>query len=127
MTTSEPPAPPVLPWYRAYCAAMALLYLACVVGGALLLVFHERIAALDRTMSSSVGFLVYGVVLAVIGFVLMAAFAAALVLPRKPWVWVYHIVLISIGLSSPCCMLASVPLLIFWIKPETRAYFGRSA
>jgi hypothetical protein len=117
--------PKVVVWQRVYCAAMALLYLACIVGGVLLLVFQRQIAEADRSGDGRVVALIYGVMLTAIGFVLFAAFAAALFLPPKPWVWIYHIVLISIGLTSPCCMPASIPLLIFWIRPETRTYFGR--
>jgi hypothetical protein len=34
-------------------------------------------------------------------------------------------VLICIGMNSCCLLPASIPLLIFWIKPETKTYFGR--
>jgi hypothetical protein len=30
-------------------------------------------------------------------------------------------------MTSVCCIPACVPLLIYWIKPETKAYFGRTA
>jgi F0F1-type ATP synthase assembly protein I len=57
--------------------------------------------------------------------VLLVAAAFTFFLKPKPWVWTYDLVLICFGLSSyllPVC----VPLLIFWIKPETKKHFGRT-
>jgi hypothetical protein len=54
---------------------------------------------------------------------LAAAFVAALFLPRKRWAWVCHMVLICLGLTG-CFFPASLPLLLFFIKPETQAYFN---
>ena len=96
------------------------------VGGVLLLVFQQEIAEADRSGDGRVVALIYGVTLTAIGFVLFAAFAAAPFLPRKPWVWIYHLVLICIGLSG-ITFVASLPLLIFWLRPEAKAWFGRRA
>jgi hypothetical protein len=60
-----------------------------------------------------------------LGLPLMILFAAAPFLPKKPWVWIYGIVLIALGMTSPCCLPATIPLLIFWIRPETQQFFGR--
>jgi hypothetical protein len=121
---SPRPAPPVLPWYWAYCGAMALLYLACVAGGVLMIVFRESIAAAEPRDSPTL-WLVYGLALIAVGAVLAAVYLAAFFLPARRWAWVYHLVLIAFGLTSCCCLPASIPLLIFWIKPETQAHFGR--
>jgi hypothetical protein len=129
--SSMPPGPvqpiysgrlPVLRWYHLYCAGMALLYLACVVGGAVLVIFRDRLADAENPAAF---FLVYGSVLIASGAVFAGVYLAAFFLPRRPWTWIYHIVLIGIGLTSPCTMAAAVPLLIAWIRPETRAWFGR--
>jgi hypothetical protein len=80
----------------------------------------------DTTDQMSRGVMMgYGVVLIVLGMGLSAAFAAGIFLPPQPWVWVYGIVLISIGFMSACCLPFCVAMLIFWLKPETKAYFGR--
>jgi hypothetical protein len=52
-------------------------------------------------------------------------FMAGLVLPRKPWTWMFGIVLMALGMTSICFLPFVAALLIFWIKPETQAYFGR--
>lgn len=57
---------------------------------------------------------------------LMFIFALGLLTPRRRWGWVYGFVPIAIGLTSPCCMPASIPLLIFWLKPEVKQWFNMS-
>ncbi len=99
---------------------MACLYLACVLGAisALFVIDFEDLSREDR-----VGSLVGCILLGVMSFPLAMLFGFGPFLPRKNWAWIYGIVLIAIGLTSPCCMPVSIPLLIFWIKPEIRAYY----
>jgi len=66
-----------------------------------------------------------GAVYLLLGLVLFAACFLPFVLRPRPWVWTYDLVIIALGLSSPCLLPASIPLIIFWVKPETRAYFGK--
>lgn len=116
--------PTVLRWYRVYLGAMTAIYLACVVGGVLLLSFQDEIAdwpPKDEPWT----ILVYGIVLLVVGAVCLAACVAGFFLPRRPWAWIAHLVLISIGLTSCCTIPASVPLLVAWLKPDLRVWFGR--
>jgi len=54
------------------------------------------------------------------------AFGMAPFLPRRPGVWVYDVVLIALGLTSACLWPITIPLLIFWIKPENKLWFGRN-
>lgn len=113
---------PVWPWYVAYAVAMALLYLACVGGAVALGVFAADIPA---SATDDMPPVVMAVILGVIGLPLFVAYAAAPFLPKKPWAWTYHLVLICISLTSACCMIAGIPLLIYWMKPETKAMFGK--
>lgn len=111
--------PPVYRWFVAYCMLMALLYLAtAVMGIAFMFVEPEAdmSAAEQRIMS---------VVFLVVGLVFFVPFAAAPFLPRQSWVWVFGLVLICLGLSSACCLPVGIPLLIFWLKPEMKAYYGK--
>ena len=127
----QPPGPvgrpPVLNWFLAYCVFMALVYAACVVGGAWVLSVPE--AEMASRDIDPIEMRIQGTVLLAIGLPLMAAFGMAPFLPPRKWVWVYDIVLVAIGLTSPCCMPATIPLLIFFIKPQTKAWFdsGRVA
>jgi hypothetical protein len=110
-------------WYYAYCAAMALLYLFCIGIGVAGIVFRSQLADHDHP-PELLAFL--GVLFAALGVVFMLAFGAAPFLPHRSWVWIYHLVLIAVGMTSACCLPVCIALLIFWIKPETRAYFGRA-
>ncbi len=104
---------------------MALLYLLTTALGIVLVVFAEEIAEHD-SQAIPIEMIVIGGGLAGLSVLLMAAFAAAPFLPRQPWVWIFHLVLICLGMTSACCLPATVPLLIFWIKAETKSWFGRT-
>jgi hypothetical protein len=113
-------APKVVVWFKAYAALFAALYL--VVAVCSLVFFLLDPAELDMTRPEA---LITGAFLLTLGLVFCLAFAFPFFLKPRPWVWVYDLVLICIGLTSPCCMPASIPLLIYWLKPEAKAYFGR--
>jgi hypothetical protein len=120
----SPPAPKILTWYRAYCAAMAAIYLACAIGGALMVLFNEQIAE-SEPQDEPWLWILYGGALMLLGLVLAAVYVYAFFAPARPWAWTYHLVLICLGLTSCCCMPASIPLLVFWLRPVTQRYFGR--
>jgi hypothetical protein len=117
-------APPVLLWYRFYLGAMAALWAGCLALGIVLLFLREEAAGWPQGADPGT-LLVTGVVLAVLGAVLHSAFFSAFFLPRRPWAWMVHLVLIALGLASCCALPASIPLLVFWLRPETQAWFGR--
>ena len=112
--------PPVLLWERVYCGFMALLYVLCAVGGVAAVVFRNQLA--DRENPAEF-WLFFGIMFGGMGAVLALAYLASFFLPRRPWAWIYHIFMIGIGLTSGCTLVAALPLLIYWIKPETKAYF----
>lgn len=114
----------MLAWYRGYCLAMSLLYVVVFAAGIVVAVMHDALA--EDGESSAIFWISYGAVIALLGLVLAGAFVAALFLPARPWVWVYHLVLICLGLSSACCLPVCIPLLIQWLKPGVRVHFGRS-
>jgi hypothetical protein len=65
-------------------------------------------------------------VLIVVMLPFLAAFAASLFLKARPWVWVYDLVLIAFGFTGCLTLPFAIALLIYWLKPETKAYFGRT-
>lgn len=114
----EPPS--AYKWFVAYCIFMALGYLTVAVMGIVFMFVEpdaEMSAAEARIMS---------VVFFVVGLVFFVPYAAVPFLPRQSWVWVLGLVLICIGLSSACCLPVCIPLLIFWLKPEMKAFYGRT-
>lgn len=64
-------------------------------------------------------------VVAVVG---LAFFAVAAFSPRTQWAWIYGFFAI-IGSVFPLCVtfVVAIPLLIFWIRPETKRYFARES
>jgi hypothetical protein len=119
-------APPVWTWYRVYAGAMAFVYLVVAGFGLFFLAFGSTIAESSRDPADAYVIPIMGVTYAVLGFVFMGLFGYGLMMPRRPWAWIYGLVLICIGMTSLCCLPATIPLLIFWIKPEMKAFFGRS-
>jgi len=118
--TAELTPPPVLLWFKFYTAALTALYVLCVLASPVLFVLATRMRGEEK-----VGAMVYGVILLAIGLPFAIACALPFLLPRKPWVWVYDLVIICIGMTSCCILPASVALLIFWIKPDVKLWFNR--
>lgn len=107
-------------WYRVYLGVMALMYVAVfVVGGIVAYASQDQI-----TMQEQENFIL-GIAYAIIAVPFAIIFAVGLFLPRKSWNWVVGIIYMAIGMTSCCFLPALIPLLIYWIKPETQAHFGR--
>ena len=111
--------PPAFKWFLIYCILMALGYLTLAVMG---IVFG--FVSPDREMNPEEAKLM-GVVFIILGLAFCVPYAIAPFLPRKSGVWVFGLVLICIGLTSLCCLPVCIPLLISWLKPETKAFYGR--
>ncbi len=122
---SRPPAmPSVVTWFRVYAGVMTFIYMLLLVVAVLILAFAPSLADGDNPEEV---LLIQGTVFAVISLPLGGMFIIGAFMPVKPWAWIYGIVLIGLGMTSCCCLPATIPLLIFWIKPETQTYFGRAS
>lgn len=108
-------------WYRVYCALMVLLYAGVLVFG----IFLARGDFSTRDYSPQ-ELALTGIIYAVVSTVLLIGFAVALFLPPKPYNWIVGLVTICIGMTSCCFAPFLIPLIIYWLKPETKAFFGRS-
>lgn len=113
--------PPVVIWFKIYAGFLSLLYL-LVSAGFLVMIFIDPE---DPEMPRPVFQVLMGL-MGLLCLVLLVVCFLPLVLPRRPWVWIYDLVIICLGLSSPCFMVVCIPLLIFWLSPETKRYFGRT-
>ena len=105
-------------WFQVYCGFLTLLYLlVCALGLAFLLgSFGGANGGEDKFL---------GGIFLVLGIPLTMLFAGAFILPQQPWAWIYGIVLICIGFTSLCTLPFCIALLIYWLKPEAKHYFGR--
>ena len=107
-------------WYRMYCGSLALFNALFAVLWILLL--YVQPDAQDYSQEDTI----VGIIYALFFTVFFVVFIVATLLPVKPYNWVVGIVMIGIGMTSCCLWPAVIPLLIYWIKPETRSFFGRS-
>ncbi len=118
--SGEPP--PVWRWFVIYCIALGIVYLALVAFGVVCLFIDP--AKLDMQPGEA---RIMGAVFVGMGLIFAAPpFLAAPYLPRKPWAWIFDLVLICLGMTSACCIPACIPLLIHWLKPETKVFFNRA-
>ena len=137
MTQPWPPPPPgqalppvavaaemprVVFWEKVYCLAMAVVYLLCAALGVAFILFRDQLAD-EKTAATE--HLFAGAILLAVGLPLAAAYAAGAFTPRRPWAWVYHIVLIGLTMTSCACLPFALPLLVFWIGPPVQAWYGR--
>jgi hypothetical protein len=55
-----------------------------------------------------------------------AVYASAPFWPKRPLFWILCAILIGLGLTSCATIPFCVPLMLFWLKPENQAFFGRT-
>lgn len=120
MTTYGGPTPGAVTWFKVYCGLLCVTYLLVVLFCVPFFVWIVPESDMPAPLAVLFGGLMLGV-----GLVCLVACFLPFVLQPKPWVWVYDLVIICLGLTSACFMVFSIPLLIFWLKPEVRRYFGR--
>lgn len=110
--------PSIWTWYIVYCVAMLFLWAFCIfIGYAILAIpsANPDMTEADR-LSGAMVWLIFGLIMGLL-------FLVAPFLPKRPWAWTYHIILICIGMIC-CCTPFAIPLLIFWVRPENRAFFN---
>jgi hypothetical protein len=116
----DSPQPQVVVWFKVYCGLLCLTYLA-VAGFSLIFLLVPP----DELEMDGLEAKILGGLMLVMGLGLFVVCLIPLAVPPKPWVWVYDLVIICLGMTSACCLPISIPLLIYWLKPETKRYFGR--
>ncbi|GAB5402296.1 MAG: hypothetical protein Aurels2KO_05270 [Aureliella sp.] len=113
--------PKVWIWYKVYCGFMTLLYLMCFIVGIFLLLSANEIASVEPTDPPLV-IKIQGIVLGAIGVTFTTLFGTGLFLRPSKVAWYVGFATIGIGMTSACCLPATIPLLIFWLKQETRLF-----
>lgn len=119
--------PPVVKWFKAYCGFMIFLYAVIALASvAAFFIPQEEIPTTpDGPPIWLFSFLV--TVMLTVSLGLVVIFALPWISAPKPWIWTLGTVLICIGFLNGLTIVASLFLLIYWLKPETRLYFGKSA
>ena len=119
LTPGQEP-PKVVFWFKLYAGFLAFIYL--LVTGCSMIFFFVSPAELEMERPEA---LIMGGVFLAFGLSFLIASALPLFLKPRPWVWIYDLVIICLGLTSACSLPMCIPLLIFWLKPETKRHFGR--
>ena len=104
--------PKVIIWFKVYAILLSLIYLFMVIISPIFLLSGES------------DVIIAGLLIIILCFPFFIISILPVFLPRKPWVWVYSLIIIGIGMTSACCLPASLPLLIFWLKPDVKRFYG---
>ena len=119
-STAAPPA--VVRWYARYCQfALALMTVASFYG---LKIISDRVALAERMEIDEVAVGLFGGLWILTLLFLAFVHFAALRTPRADWAWKIHAVVLGIGLTTLVLWPIALPLIWFWLKPETRRFFG---
>lgn len=122
--------PKVVVWFRVYCAVMILVYIAvAVLGGwvasnpSVLTSNNPNPSPTSSMPTSQEEALFVGVIYCGMGAFFAIVHIVPFLLPRRFGVWVFSIVVIALGMTSCLTWPATIPLLIFWVRKETREWF----
>jgi hypothetical protein len=128
--------PTVVTLYRIWCGLILIVYVALGINEALVLAgkatprlgpiteffsnddpkLHAKLLEEERQNS------IVGLALALIGATIFAV--GMVYCPRAQWAWVWGIVAVIVSVFPLCVSLGgAIPLLIYWLKPETKRYF----
>jgi hypothetical protein len=117
--------PGVITGFTVYAILTAVLML-FLVGIGLLLIFMPASAFQGEPPDEVAMMRFVGGIYTVMGLVLSLPFVVAPFLPRKGWVWIYNMVLICLGFTSCLTLPFCIWMLVLWLKPETKWYYGRT-
>lgn len=118
-TVALPARPTVVIWFKVYGWFMVVYGLG--IAALSLVFFLMSPQELEMPRGDAI---VVGSICLAMGLFFAAAGLPPLISGPRPWSWVYSLVLICIGLTS-CTLVVCIPLLIFWLKPEVKAYYGK--
>jgi len=110
--------PPAWGWYVAFCVAFAIMWFVLVMMGLSFIFSGPPNREMSQPDAQVMGFIFVG-----LGAALMVPYAAAPFLPTVAQLLSDGIVLIVLSMTGACCLPAAIPLLISWVKPETKEYF----
>jgi len=116
--------PEAIYYFRIYAVIMLLILFGSFGTG-----LYMMLGPLMRGSSGSAatGEWVVGLFIAAISFVIIIPHAVVLFAGRAKWAYTLGIILIGLNmLWNTCCLPITIPLLVVWMKPETKRWFGVS-
>lgn len=113
--------PGVIFWFKVYCWILCVIHL-LVIAMAISLFFVE-----PEKLETPVSFAyIMGTIMLVYGATFFVLGLLPLIIQHRPWLRVFDLIVICVGLTNCCFWPICIPLLIFWCKPEVKQYFGKS-
>lgn len=118
--------PPGVYYYRIYAGILAAFAALSFVGGIVFLITVAAPVGGGTAPSSSSDLLgvVSGLFYMVIGVGLFVPLLISLLAGRAAWVHTLGTVLLAVSMLSFCCIPFALPVLIVWLKPETKRWYG---
>ncbi len=108
-------------WLQGFCAAQLLFFGGlCLMGWGLV-----ASAAIDpnlRAAPDDPPLWFIGALLLVYAVPFAAVHVIGVVAPRRPWGYVYGFVVCGMAFMCGGCWFLAIPLLLYWLTPETRAW-----
>lgn len=114
--------PEAVYYFRIYGTLMAIMSFVASGAGLAMVVSSLMNPPAPGSYASSDA--VAGMIWAAMGAVGFIPFLIALLGGRRIWVHTLATILIALSMTSLCCLPVGIPLLIVWIKPETRRWYG---
>jgi hypothetical protein len=111
-------------YFRVYAGVMAAIYGILAIVGLVMMAAPLFARGAFTSPGADLGSWVVGFIYGGIGTVLCVAFLIALFGGRRPWVHTMGTVLIALTMTSICCLPITIPLLIQWMKPETKQWYN---
>jgi hypothetical protein len=117
--------PPVWNWYRALCLLLALINVAISVGGFWTMTDGVEMAFAAARPQADIDLLAHGgLFLFWAGIVFGILNLLILRLPKRPWAYLVHLGNLLAAIPFICPAPFAIPVLIHWVRPETRQFFG---
>lgn len=114
--------PKVVIWYEHYCQAAIALFVVGSFSGLYGVVARESLAA--RFEVDPVAIALFSSLWLLTLLFLAFVHYAALKTPRVDWAWKIHAIVLGVGMTTLVLWPAALPLIWYWFKPETKAFYG---
>lgn len=122
LLTEEERPPEAVYYFRIYAVVM-LLSLLGFFGFGLWLMLEKMVSTPGST--GPAGEFIVGMFMVLGSLIFIVPHAIALFAGRAKWVYTLAVVLIGLSmLWNTCCLPVTIPLLIVWLKPETKRWYG---
>jgi hypothetical protein len=112
----------VYTWYKVFCALLTLASFLPIIMGILAMIGSAQEPTTKEQTDAFTG----GIMFIFYGLFYLVPYGFGLILPNRPFHWIYGLLLICLGMTSCIFLPFAIPLLLYWIKPETKAFMGRA-